>query len=239
MTGPELDKDVARRLLCFELVRLLAARSVTHGQVGEWLGTTRASVTQAIAGKNLLSAPALEVLLRRLDALEALPRWLHLRKLAHRSPSRPTLSGPELVVGLEAYASRVELYDVACFGGLITTDRWHVLDGDDPPELLWLVEEHLTRRPQPAVFRALVRHVLGLPNVTVQVVPYGLDPALALSGGFEIVHGPAGVVVCEETRQAHHYHDTDTAIADYQAVFTTLRSAAFAPDRSRALLADT
>ncbi|MGX7825271.1 Scr1 family TA system antitoxin-like transcriptional regulator [Actinokineospora sp. 24-640] len=225
---------MARRLLCFELARLLAARSVTHGQAGAWLGTTRASFSQAIAGKNLLSVPALEVLLGR---LEALPRLLHLRRSANRSPLRPTASGPELVIGLEAYASRIELYDVAKFGGLITTDRWRVLDGADAPELLWLVEEHLTRRWQPSAVRARVRHVLSLPNVTVQVVPCGLDQELALSGGFEIVHGPAGVVVCEEARQTHQYHDINTAITEFQEAFTALRSAAFTPCRSRALLA--
>ena len=236
VTGPVLDRQVARRLLCFELSRLLTARKVTHAQAGAWLGVSRASFSQAVSGKNLLSMPALEVLLGHLGAEQASARLLHLHKLARKSPPLAAARGTELVVGLEAYGSRIELYDVARFGGLVTGDRWRVLDGDGAPELVWLVEEHLTRRPLSGDVRDRVRRVVGLPSVTVQVVPYCVDRQLALSGGFEIVHGPAGVVVCEEGRRTHHYADAAAVVDDYRAVFTALRIAAYSPERSRALL---
>jgi hypothetical protein len=236
VAGPVLDGQVARRLLCFEVSRLLVARKVTHAQAGAWLGVSRASFSQAVAGKNLLSMPALEVLLGRLGAEQSSARLLHLHKLARKSSPLATGRGPELLIGVEACASRIELYDVARFGGLITGDRSRVLGGGGGPELVWMVEEHLARRPLPADVRERVRRVVGLPNVTIQVVPYGVDRQLALSGGFEVVHGPAGVVVCEEGRRSHHYFDADAAVADYRAVFAALRGAAYSPDRSRALL---
>ncbi|MFC5286864.1 Scr1 family TA system antitoxin-like transcriptional regulator [Actinokineospora guangxiensis] len=237
--GPVLDGTVARRVLGYELTRLLADRAVTHGEMAERLGVSRASFTQAVSGKTLLSRASLEVALAHLGAVEVLPRLLHLLRMARRSSSRRAVGDRELVTGLEAFASRIELYDVARFGGLVGDERWRVLAGEGAPELVWLVEEHLANRRQSTSVREQVRRVLGLANVTVQVVPVGLAPELALSGGFEIVHGPAGVVVCEEARSTNHYHDSGAAVAEFRQAFTALRMAAYPPEQSRVLLADT
>ncbi|GGS21247.1 Scr1 family TA system antitoxin-like transcriptional regulator [Actinokineospora fastidiosa] len=187
--APELDGQVARRLLCFELSKLLTTQKVTHAQAGAWLGVSRASFSQAIAGKNLLTMPALEVLLGHLGAEQASARLLHLHKLARKSSSLTGGRGSELAVGLEAYASLIELYDLTRFGDLIADDRYQALTRANAPALVWLAEEHLTRRSRPANVRAQVRRVLELPNVTIQVVPYEVDQGLALSGWFEVVHG--------------------------------------------------
>ena len=151
--GPVLDGTVARRVLGYELTRLLADRGVTHGEMADRLGVSRASFTQAASGKTLLSRASLEVVLAHLDAVEVLPRLLHLLRLARRSSSRRAAGDRELVKGLEAFASRIELYDVARFGGLVGDERWRVLAGEAAPELLWLVEEHLANRRQSASAR--------------------------------------------------------------------------------------
>ena len=233
-----LRPSVARRLLSYELRRMVARAGVTHREMGDRLGISRAGFSQMVSGENLPSVAVLEVVTIHLGAAHDLPRLLDL--LAAARSGRGVIQSPsdrDLVCGLEAYADLVEVYDAVRVTHLILDDeRRAVLTAGDSPEVVWLVEEHVMRRPLSSADRMRVGRVLEMPNVTVQVVPWNATPNPGLTGAFEIVHGPAGVVVCEETRQANLHYDGEAVVSEYREVFAALRRLAHDPDQSRAMV---
>ena len=108
-----LSPAVARRMLCFDLEQLMGTAGVTHQALAEWLGVSRPAVTAAMQGKTLFSRPAVEVICTRLERDEWLPRLDGLLATARRAPRSPEPGqrDAELVIGLEAFAEEVTVFD--------------------------------------------------------------------------------------------------------------------------------
>jgi predicted XRE-type DNA-binding protein len=230
--GPNLAPSVALRLLSFELSGLVEQRSVRHAELAERLSVTREAVSIALAGRSLFSRAALEVVLDHLDASERLPRLRHLLCLARPAARRPDPGDRDLVVGLEAYAERIEVYDATTVAELMRDERRRsVLSAAEPPEVVWVLEEHVARRGFSAVDYEWFRQVMDL--ATVLVIPSHVGTPPGLVGGFEIVYGPVGAVVCERTHSRHHYSE---AVAEYRSLFSRVRELALTREVSRELL---
>ncbi|MGX7825720.1 helix-turn-helix domain-containing protein [Actinokineospora sp. 24-640] len=128
-----LESQVARRLLRFELELWCSRSGVTHAELGARLGISRASVTQFLTGKNLLSRAALEVMLSYLGAEHRLPVLTEILTIARsgRNPGAAVcgyvggagwwvLDGA-LAVGLEAVSDTIEVYDTSVITPLLRT----------------------------------------------------------------------------------------------------------------------
>ncbi|MFC5290549.1 Scr1 family TA system antitoxin-like transcriptional regulator [Actinokineospora guangxiensis] len=249
---------VARRLLRYELERMCAAAGVTHAEMGARLGVSRASFSQAVAGKNLLSRPAMEVLATHLDVVGRLPWLIELLTLA-RGPlgEAAGVRDQELAIGLEAVAVRVEVFDPLAVTPLLQAPgyarglagaahadavalRQGVLTAGEPAELDWVADESALRRPVggPSAMAEQHAHLLAmadLPNVTIRVLPAGGGPPRP--GAFQLISTQDAVVACQETRRAAHYYTEPDAVADYRALFDELRERAYDPGASRDLIA--
>ncbi|MGX7824021.1 helix-turn-helix domain-containing protein [Actinokineospora sp. 24-640] len=249
-----VEPGVARRLLRYELQRMCADSGVTHAQMGARLGVSRASFTQMLMGKSLPSRAALEVLANHLGASNRLPMLLEVLGLARsRSDTDSTGGDRDLLVGLEAYAHTIEVYDplvispplrASAYARVLSDagpPRGGMFWGDNPATLVWIVEEHALRRVvgDAAVMRSQYVHLCALaelPHVTIQVMPADSGAHPGLAGGFEIVHGSGGTVVCELTRQAAHYADRPEVVAEYAEMFGGLRKLALSPEESEVML---
>lgn len=255
----------ARRLLRFELERLVGEAGVRHGTVAEWLGVSRASVTQALAAKNLLSRPALEVLLGRLDRVEWFPRLCGLLTTARRKTgAQDSAAGSgqrdaELVVGLEAFADAVTVFDPWLVPVQLRTQMYAAallkLDDSvhnrarelrqapllcerDPLPFRWITSEH-----------ALGRSVGGKPvmddqwasfvelaargNVEVRVIPATTE--LPPVSPFQIVHGTPAVVV-EPSRLTAHYSSDAGTTRHFERLVDGLMRRALGAEESVALI---
>jgi transcriptional regulator with XRE-family HTH domain len=232
---PWLTPTVARRLLSYELTRMVSAAGITHAAMGERLQVSRASFSQLLAGKSLPSRAVLEVVLGHLDALSELPRLADLLRLARSGPQTPSLGDRDLLCGLESYAHRIEVYDPLVISPLFGGGRRGLLlDAEQAPEVTWVVEEHALRRSQSGAHERL-RALRD--TVTVQVLPWSRDAHAGLRGGFEVVHGASHAVVCEETRRVNLYHDHPAVVAEYMRLFAALQTLALDPERSQVMLA--
>ena len=249
---------VARRLLRYELERMCARAGVTHAEMGARLGVSRASFSQAVAGKNLLSRPALEVLATHLDAVERLPWLIELLALARPRHGEPVrLRDQELALGLEAFAVRIEVFDPLAVTPLLQTaeyarelvDDVHAdevgrrrgtITADEPAELDYLADELALLRPVggPAIMGDQYDHLIAmseLPNVTLRVLPAGQRPPR--TGAFQLIRTADAVIAYQETRQSAYYYSEPEAVADYQRLLEELRERALDPERSRDLIA--
>jgi hypothetical protein len=249
---------VARRLLRYELERMCAAAGVTHAEMGARLGVSRASFSQAVAGKNLLSRPALEVLATHLDVVGRLPWLIELLALARGAVGEAAgVRDQELAIGLEAVAVRVEVFDPLAVTPLLQAPgyarglagaahadavarRQGVLTADDPAELDCLIDESALHRPVggASVMAEQYAHLVAvaeLPNVTLRVLPaVGRPPR---TGAFQLISTEDAVVACQETHRSAHYCTEPDAVADYRSLFEELRERAHDPDTSRDLIA--
>lgn len=249
---------VARRLLRYELERMCAAAGVTHAEMGARLGVSRASFSQAVAGKNLLSRPALEVLATHLDAADRLPWLIELLAVARPKSEEPVgLHDRELALGLEAVARRIEVFDPLAVTALLQSPRYArewggdahaaevarrgaTLTADEPADLEYLADEFALRRVVggPGVMREQRDHLLELgarPNVVVRVIPAGRKPPRV--GPFQLIRTADAVVACQDTRRSAYYYDQPDAVADYQGLFAELRDRALDATQSRELVA--
>ncbi|MGX7824575.1 DUF5753 domain-containing protein [Actinokineospora sp. 24-640] len=181
----------ARRVLRFELEWLFVETGVTHATVASWLGVSRASVTQALAGKNLLSQPAIEVVCNRLGRMELFQRLASLLTAARGRGTAPAgIAGhaiprdTDLVLGLEAFAEQVTVFDpwlvpphlqTQTYADALTApdDTQHetrerrqsaLTDSDDSLDFLWVTTEHVLHRRvgSPSVMRAQLAHLVEM-----------------------------------------------------------------------------
>lgn len=254
---------VARRLLRYELERMCAKAGVTHAEMGERLGVSRASFTQLLAGKNLPSRPALEVMAQHLDAAQRLPRLVELLAVARpRTAEREAGAGVhdhELALGLEAFAAEIEVFDPAAVTPLLQTRayarelvgteeevnarlrRQGTLTAEEPAVFHFLTDEHALRRRVGGVETMAEQcdHLLSMvarPNVTVRVIPADGPPPLVRA--FQLFRADDLVVAHEETRRSAYYYDDPEAVADYEGVLADLRARALDPEQSRELIAE-
>lgn len=113
------------------------------------------------------------------------------------------------------------------------------------PELWTVLDEAALRRPPDGrtVMRGQLIHLLeltDLPNVTLQVVPFGAGGHAAAGGPFTILRFPApdvGDVVYLEQLYSSTYVDEPGAVLAYQTVMNQLAVQAATGDASRDLLA--
>jgi hypothetical protein len=123
--------EVARRLLRYELQRLLDQTGTSHAQAGEAIGLSRPGFTLITRGTNLPSKSALIVLAKdvfhREDRLQPMVELLAIAKL------KPSKSGPPptrtiedfaLFVGLEGSAAGIEVFEPAVVSGLLQTEAY-------------------------------------------------------------------------------------------------------------------
>lgn len=128
-------RQVARRVLRYELDRLCEQAGKTHTQAGERLGMSRVGFTHLVSGKNLPSRPALEILMEFLGRPDRLPLMLELLTVAKLKPdqqstmrqhggSLSSMNDFELAVGLEAVATGIEVFDPEIVNGLLQTEAY-------------------------------------------------------------------------------------------------------------------
>lgn len=260
-----LAPSVARRLLRFELERLVADTGVRHQTIAGWLGVSRPSVSAALACSNLLSRPALEVLLGRMDRAEWFPRLSGLLATARRKTVEPGAAAvigrhdAELVMGLEAFADAVTVFDpwlvpvhlrTPMYAEALTTldNTGHndareqrqapLLDDRDPLALRWITSEHaLDRRvggtPTMGAQRKLLVELAERHNVEVQVIPVTTE--LPPTSPFQMVHGTPAVVV-EPSRMAQHYAHDQSTVRHFEHLTEELTRRALGTAESMALI---
>ncbi|HEX5113654.1 MAG TPA: helix-turn-helix transcriptional regulator [Pseudonocardiaceae bacterium] len=188
--GPQ----VARRVLRYELDRLCAQAGKNHRQVGDRLGMSRVAFTHITSGRNLLSKPALEVLLDFVGRPDRLPLMLQLLALAKSKSDQPAESSVhdvELAVGLEGLAVHIEAFAPMTVHSLLQTQgyarelivhwepgvdvernvalrlgRQSVLTRENPAELWCVIEEQALRRPigDATVMAGQFDHLLEITN---------------------------------------------------------------------------
>jgi transcriptional regulator with XRE-family HTH domain len=112
----------------------------------------------------------------------------------------------------------------------IRMKRQQLLTQPDAPELWAVLDEAALRRPPagPAVMRAQLEHLLeltGLPNVTLQIVPFDAGPHAAAGGPFTILRFPEpdlpDLVYLEQLNSAL-YLDQQEDVIDYVTVMDQL-----------------
>ncbi len=113
--------------------------------------------------------------------------------------------------------------------------RQQILSREEPPSYALVLDE------------AVLRHLVGtldtmveqldhlmelalLPNVSIQIIPFGTPGHPGLEGTFKLIKAPGrGEVVYTETRATGHPFDDQSVVDDYARVFGDLRGAAL-PD---------
>ena len=262
----ELEPLVARRTLRFELERLCADTGVRHDTVATWLGVSRPAASTALACKSLLSRPALEVVLKRLDRSEWFARLDSLLSAARSrgGPQTSTRSAVphdvELAIGLEAFADKVSVFDpwsvpvhlqTETYAAVTNQDKdaedasrqrrlaplWHE---HDPLGFRWVTTEHALHRRvgSLAVMRDQLAHLLTLAGrPNVDILVVPATTDVNRVGGrFQIISGTPSVV-CESTHlQMHYAHETDV-VSYFDRLLVDVERQALCADASRALIA--
>jgi transcriptional regulator with XRE-family HTH domain len=127
--------------------------------------------------------------------------------------------------------------------------RQEVLERPGEPLELWaIVDEAALRRPVGGskIMRAQLGRLAeasGLPNVTVQVLPFAQGGHAGLAGPFTILEFPGGGpevvdpgVVYVETPAGNIYLEKDRQVRYWADMFDQLRAQALSPDESRQLI---
>ncbi len=122
-------------------------------------------------------------------------------------------------------------------------ERQIILDGDEPPMLVAVIDENALRRPVggPGVMRAQLKHLIEAaqrPKVVVQVVPLSTGKHVGLGGSFVIAgfgNGAADVVYYETAATGHVIDQTET-VASCGAIFEAMRGEALTRDASIELI---
>lgn len=124
---------VARRVLRYELERLCEQAGVNHTQVGQRLGMSRAAFGHVLGGKNMLSKPAMEVLMEFIGRTDRLPMLLELLAASKIRPGRQaamdgrpisSTNDFELAIGLESFATGIEAFEPMLIHGLLQTEDY-------------------------------------------------------------------------------------------------------------------
>lgn len=236
----KVDPSAARQLLSFELTLWCRRAGVRHSEVGDRLGVSRAAASQMLAGKNLPSKPALEVLLNLVGAEDRIPLLCEVLSIARGKGSNADRSesghnlvrGGDLAVGLAAVAETIDVFDF----GRVTPVVEESATGT--ARFCWFLAERALHEFASGSHdtRAQVENTTEAANrstVSVRVVPAGRGPVC----GFRVFHSTAWTVAYQETLTAAHYFTDPASLADYEHTIDYLERVAFDEDRSRTLLA--
>jgi transcriptional regulator with XRE-family HTH domain len=122
--------------------------------------------------------------------------------------------------------------------------RQRILTRESPPQLEVMLDEATLHRPVggPGAMREQLDRILEamkLPNVTIQVVPYGVGGHPALDSNFIILafESQAPTVVYVEGLMGYLYLERPSEIERYLQTFEILRNIALSPKDSGVLLA--
>lgn len=123
--------------------------------------------------------------------------------------------------------------------------RQSLLTQDDPLDLRVVLDEAVVRRPVggDAVMRAQVARLIeaaGLPNVSVQVLPFSVGAHAGMDGTFAILDFPEPGdpdVVYAENATGGLFLEKDDDLRKYSFIFDHVCAAALGPEESVALLA--
>jgi hypothetical protein len=115
---------------------------------------------------------------------------------------------------------------------------------EDPPEFWAVLNEATIRRlvGGSAVMRAQVEHLMelsGLPNVTIQVLPFSAGVHPAMDGSFSILGFPVPsdpAVVYLENQAGSVYLEESADVDRFSRMFSHLIAKALSPEDSRSLL---
>jgi transcriptional regulator with XRE-family HTH domain len=185
---------------------------------------------------------------------DVMPRWFELYIGLEKAASVIRSYEMQFVHGLlqtEDYARAVILISNA-YGPTADIERrvslrmgrQRLLTQPDAPELWAVLDEAVLRRSPgaPAVMRAQLAHLLelsDLPNVTLQIVPFGAGPHAAAGGQFTILRFPepdlSDVVYLEQLNSAQ-YLDHPDDVAAYLTVMNELCVQAATGPASRDML---
>lgn len=139
-------------------------------------------------------------------------------------------------IGAEELARRVEL----------RMKRQSLLIQDEPLELWIMLDEAAVHRVvgSAATMRDQLRHLvstMGLPNVTVQVLPFSAGAHAGMDGNFTVLEyadAPELDVVFAENAAGGLFLEKEDEIRRYREIFGDLRSSALSPGASAELLAE-
>jgi transcriptional regulator with XRE-family HTH domain len=121
-------------------------------------------------------------------------------------------------------------------------ERQAILERDDPPQLVAVLDEYAVRRPigDPAIMREQVQHLIELaqrPNIAMQIVPSSKGSYAGLMGAFTILKfdEEPDVVYLEGHVDGQLIERTST-VRGYALGFDRIRGAAIPTDESLQLL---
>jgi transcriptional regulator with XRE-family HTH domain len=121
--------------------------------------------------------------------------------------------------------------------------RQELLDRDNPPELHVVVDEAALRRRigSPSIMRAQLDHIIGksgLPNVSVQVIPYVHGAYKAMDSSFSILEFPNQMtgIVYVEGLLGFVYLEREQDLGRYREAFVDAQSAAIGDRESIELI---
>jgi hypothetical protein len=123
-------------------------------------------------------------------------------------------------------------------------NRKVVLSRANPPQLNLMFEQMVLHRTMgdPAMMYGQLQHLLAVAvrrNITLQVVPFDVAPAVATQGSLLILEFPdQPTITFEETRATSTFLEDDEHIARTRLAWKKLRTAALSPEESTRLIAD-
>lgn len=117
---------------------------------------------------------------------------------------------------------------------------------EEPPEFWAILGETVLRRQvgPPGVMRAQLDHIVemsGLPNITIQVLPFSVGVHPGMNGPFIILSFPEendADIVYLENMVGSLYVEDSTDVRRYAGAFDHLRASAMDPDASRKMISD-
>jgi hypothetical protein len=123
-------------------------------------------------------------------------------------------------------------------------NRQRVLDRINPPQLRVIIEEMVLRRTMddPMMMYGQLQHLLAVSarrNVSVRVLPFDTEVAIAAQGALKIIECPDQPPLCyEESRSTLTFLEDDEFIDGARLAWKKLSAAALSDEDSRQLIAD-
>jgi hypothetical protein len=115
--------------------------------------------------------------------------------------------------------------------GLRINRQEEVLNGDNPPEIVYITDEAALHREigSPEAMRRQLRHLLEMnerDNIEILVVPFAAGTYRGIRGPYQIMYFTDGVfptTVYLESLHGSHYEDAEKVVKHYEAAFQETR----------------
>ncbi|WBB46689.1 helix-turn-helix transcriptional regulator [Verrucosispora sp. WMMA2044] len=253
-------------LIRTQLRRLRAAAGMNQEEFGRRTNYSASLVSAVEVGTRPLDRPyakradevlqtggMFEELLRTAEVLRQ-PSWFLPYLEAERNARQLRCYQPTLVPGLlqtERYARAVIRTDAALTEAGVERRlanrmaRQAVLEQDDPPQLVAVIDEVVLRRVDEELKDVLVEQVHHLmelatrPNISVHLVPTGVGMHIGLTGPFTLARGADGGWVANlETQLGGVLADKDDDLTALLSRWETVRNEALSGRQSIELMKD-